>query len=78
MKWSLEKHHPVESAVVVLTGARCIYAAFDVLKNPRAPEIAHVVEPEAIKEKTGLSWPHTSHCLGTGEVVIRCADTDLP
>ena len=47
-----------------------MHAAFDVLKNPRAPEIAHVVEPETIKEKTGLSWPHTSHCLGTGEVVI--------
>ena len=77
-KWSLKKHHLIESAVVTLTGARCTCAAFDVLKNPRAPEIAHVVEPETIKEKTGLSWPHTSHCLGTGEVVIRCANTVLP
>ena len=48
-----------------------VCAAFDVLTDPRAPKIAHVVEAEAIKEKTGLTWPHTSHCLGTGEVVIR-------
>jgi selenium-binding protein 1 len=23
-----------------------------------------------IKKKTGLSWPHTTHCLGSGEIMI--------
>jgi selenium-binding protein 1 len=45
--------------------------AFDVFKDPRSPKLVHTVEPETIKSATGLSWPHTSHCLGTGEVVIR-------
>ncbi len=49
---------------------RC--AAFEVFKDPRNPKLVHTVEPETITSATGLSWPHTSHCLGSGEVVIRC------
>ena len=45
----------------------------DVFTDPRAPKITHVLEPETILEETGLSWPHTSHCLGDGTIVIRCA-----
>jgi 56kDa selenium binding protein (SBP56) len=47
-------------------------AAFDVGTNPRAPALSKVVEPAEVLGKTGLGWLHTTHCLGTGEVVIRC------
>lgn len=46
-------------------------AAVDVVSDPRAPKITHVLEPETILKETGLSWPHTSHCLGDGTIVIR-------
>ena len=29
-----------------------------------------VIEPAEVKEKLGLSTPHTSHCLGSGEIMI--------
>lgn len=38
--------------------------------NDRAPKIQHVVAPEVIKQKTGLSAPHTVHCLASGEIMI--------
>lgn len=46
-------------------------AAVDVFTDPKAPKITHVLEPETILKETGLSWPHTSHCLGDGTIVIR-------
>jgi len=39
--------------------------------NPKAPSLHKVVEPEDIK-KTGLAYPHTSHCLASGEIMISC------
>lgn len=42
----------------------------DVATDPRAPRLAHIVEPEEIFAKTGLTFLHTSHCLGTGEIVV--------
>lgn len=42
----------------------------DVATDPRAPRLHKVVEPEAIKGKTNLGYLHTSHCLGSGEVMI--------
>lgn len=38
--------------------------------NPRAPSIHKVVDPKDIIAKTKLSIPHTSHCLGSGEIMI--------
>ncbi len=29
-----------------------------------------VVEPSDIRRQTGLGTPHTSHCLGSGEIMI--------
>lgn len=43
---------------------------FDVTTDPRKPTLEKIVEPEEIQAKTGLSFLHTSHCLGTGEVLI--------
>lgn len=28
------------------------------------------MEPEEIEQKTGLSYLHTSHCLGSGEIMV--------
>jgi selenium-binding protein 1 len=41
----------------------------DVLSDPRRPEIAKVISGDEIKRKTGLSSPHTIHCM-PGEVVV--------
>jgi len=38
------------------------------VSDPRAPRIKDVVEGEEIKEKTGLSAPHTVHCM-PGDIV---------
>jgi selenium-binding protein 1 len=38
--------------------------------NPRAPSLEKTVSGEEIREKTGLSFPHTAHCLATGDVMI--------
>nr|BDN86070.1 selenium binding protein 1 [Symplocarpus renifolius] len=40
--------------------------------NPRAPSLHKVVEPEDIVQKTGLAYPHTTHCLASGDIMISC------
>ncbi|XP_041876229.1 methanethiol oxidase isoform X3 [Corvus kubaryi] len=42
----------------------------DVGTEPRAPRLCQVVNPEDVFWKCGLGYPHTSHCLGSGEVMI--------
>ena len=44
--------------------------AVDVKSDPRAPRVAKVVEGEAIKKATGLQYLHTSHCLGSGDILV--------
>ena len=29
-----------------------------------------MIEPEEMKNQTGLAYPHTSHCLGSGQIMI--------
>jgi len=41
----------------------------DVTSDPTAPKIEKVIEPEEVKA-LGLSVPHTSHCLSSGEIMI--------
>ncbi|XP_066465088.1 methanethiol oxidase-like [Eleutherodactylus coqui] len=43
----------------------------DVGTDPRAPRIHKVVEADDIKQKCGLAYMHTSHCLGCGDVMIN-------
>ena len=38
------------------------------LDHPRQPEIARIITGEEIKRKTGLSAPHTVHCM-PGEII---------
>eukprot|EP01025_Chloroclados_australasicus_P027976 TRINITY_DN2769_c0_g1_i1.p1 TRINITY_DN2769_c0_g1~~TRINITY_DN2769_c0_g1_i1.p1 ORF type:complete len:475 (-),score=66.07 TRINITY_DN2769_c0_g1_i1:402-1826(-) len=49
-------------------GSSRIYAV-DVTSNPREPTIQKVIQPEEVKT-LGLSAPHTSHCLPSGEIMI--------
>lgn len=49
--------------------------------NPRAPRIKQVIEPQEIKERTGLSGPHTVHCMPGDIITISMlgdADGDGP
>lgn len=49
----------------------------DTVKDPRAPSLHKVVEPADIVEKTGLAYPHTSHCLASGDIMVSClGDTE--
>jgi len=41
----------------------------DVASDPRRPEIVKVIDGEQVKKKTGLSAPHTVHCM-PGEIVV--------
>uniref|UniRef100_A0A8C7QUZ3 Methanethiol oxidase n=1 Tax=Oncorhynchus mykiss TaxID=8022 RepID=A0A8C7QUZ3_ONCMY len=38
--------------------------------DPRAPQMHKIVEPTDIFWKTGLANPHTTHCLGSGQIMI--------
>jgi len=44
--------------------------AVDTATDPRAPSLKHVVEHDEIKAATGLSYLHTSHCLGSGDILV--------
>ncbi|KAF7837046.1 selenium-binding protein 1-like [Senna tora] len=44
----------------------------DTKTNPKAPSLHKVVEPEEIISKTGLAYPHTSHCLASGDIMVSC------
>ena len=32
--------------------------------------LLQIVQPEEVANKTGLSYPHNTHCLANGEVMI--------
>lgn len=38
--------------------------------SPLAPRFHKIIEPEAVKSASGLSTPHTVHCLASGEIMI--------
>jgi len=40
------------------------------LKDVRKPTLHKTVTAKEIAEKSGLSFPHTSHCLGSGDIMI--------
>ncbi|KAK6266091.1 hypothetical protein QUC31_016928 [Theobroma cacao] len=44
----------------------------DTQTNPKAPSLHKVVDPEDIVQKTGLAYPHTSHCLASGDIMVSC------
>ncbi|XP_065026269.1 selenium-binding protein 1-like isoform X1 [Musa acuminata AAA Group] len=44
----------------------------DTTKTPRAPSLHKVVDPTDILQMTGLAYRHTSHCLGSGDIMVSC------
>lgn len=44
----------------------------DTKTNPKAPSLHKVVDPEEVLTKTGLAYPHTAHCLASGDILISC------
>ncbi|XP_057499557.1 selenium-binding protein 1-like, partial [Actinidia eriantha] len=46
--------------------------AIDTQQTPKAPTLHKVVEPADIMQKTGLAYPHTAHCLASGEIMVSC------
>ena len=44
----------------------------DTKTNPKAPALHKVVHPNEIIQKTGLAYPHTSHCLASGDILVSC------
>merc|ERR1712110_227225 len=50
-----------------LLSSRIYY--IDVASNPRKPKIHHITEPNEVYNH-GVSIPHTTHCLGNGNVMI--------
>ena len=50
-------------------------AAVDTATDPKAPRIAKTAEPEDIQKATGLAYLHSSHCLGSGDIMISAMGT---
>ncbi|KAH9512364.1 Methanethiol oxidase [Bulinus truncatus] len=42
----------------------------DIGTSPREPKFYKIIEPGDVHKKTGLGALHTSHCLGSGEIMI--------
>ncbi|XP_062512105.1 methanethiol oxidase-like [Corticium candelabrum] len=63
-----EKRHRNRLILPSLVSSR-IYVV-DTGSDPRAPSMHKVVDPEELKSKTGLSTPHTSHCLADGNIMV--------
>jgi selenium-binding protein 1 len=70
-------HGPDRTHLVVpgFTSSR-IYV-LNVADDPRAPRIEKVIEPAEVVEKTGLTRPHTVHCMpGENVVLSMLGDAD--
>jgi selenium-binding protein 1 len=61
-------HSHLQRDTLVVPGFRSSRIHLLDVSNPRSPRIKDVIEAEEIKEKTGLSAPHTVHCM-PGEIV---------
>lgn len=47
----------------------------DTATDPKAPRIAKTAEPEDIQKATGLAYLHSSHCLGSGDIMVSAMGT---
>lgn len=59
-----------ERRFLILGGQRSSRLHIVDIEDKRAPKIHKVIEPEEVIEKTGLTAPHTVHCLADGHVMI--------
>ena len=61
-------HSQLERDTMIVPGLRSSRIHILDISEPRAPRIKNVIEGEEIKEKLGLSAPHTVHCM-PGDIV---------
>jgi methanethiol oxidase len=74
-------HSQLQRDTLVVPGVRSSRIHILDISEPRAPRIKHVIEGDEIKEKLGLSAPHTVHCMPGDIVTISMlgdADGNLP
>ena len=74
-------HSGLSRDTLVVPGMRSTRIHVLDVSDPAKPEVAKVIEPEEIKEKTGYSVPHTVHCM-PGDIVtvsmLGDVDGNLP
>jgi len=61
-------HSQLERDTLIVPGMRSSRLHIIDISEPRAPRIRDVIEGEEVKEKLGLSAPHTVHCM-PGDIV---------
>jgi len=61
-------HSALSRDTLIVPGFRSSRIHIIDISEPRRPEVAKVIEPEEVKQKTGYSAPHTVHCM-PGDVV---------
>jgi methanethiol oxidase len=74
-------HSGLSRDTLVVPGMRSTRIHILDVSDPPRPEVAKVIEPEEIKEKTGYSVPHTVHCMPGDIVTISMlgdVDGNLP
>jgi methanethiol oxidase len=70
-------HGPDRSHLIVPGFRSSRMHIVNVADDPRRPRIEKVIEPDEIVEKTGLTRPHTVHCMpGDNVVVSMLGDAD--
>jgi methanethiol oxidase len=74
-------HSGLSRDTLVVPGMRSTRIHILDVSDPAKPQVAKVIEPEEIKEKTGYSTPHTVHCM-PGDIVtvsmLGDVDGNLP
>jgi methanethiol oxidase len=74
-------HSQLQRDTLVVPGFRSSRIHLLDVSDPKAPRIKNVIEGEEIKEKLGLSAPHTVHCM-PGDIItvsmLGDADGDAP
>jgi selenium-binding protein 1 len=63
-------HGPDRSHLIVPGFRSSRVHVVDISDDPRKPTIAKVIEPEELVAKTGLTRPHTVHCMPGDNVVL--------
>jgi methanethiol oxidase len=61
-------HSQLRRDTLVVPGMRSSRIHLLDISEPRAPRIKNVIEGEEIKQKLGLSFPHTVHCM-PGDII---------
>jgi selenium-binding protein 1 len=70
-------HGPDRSHLIVPGFRSSRIHVVDVATDPRKPRLETVIEPEELVEKTGLTRPHTVHCMpGENIVISMLGDAD--